>query len=285
MTVKSFLLYLGSLLLFTVASFAFAKQFAAPLKGSGTKLMLYGGFGSLMVSLFAYASTYITDNLFKIFLFLATLFLVFGIIHLLIVHRKYFMPLPEDNTKTFMGEVLFAMTVVLLTIVFFSSLQYFFKYEGKYFLFYPIMISAFTFFIPILVLKTFSAAYNIPAPAYNTWIYPETPISLPEDDPREKLLVIGFEIAKKEADVKKTYFRAKSPENIYLGDLYYFFINDYNDIQSETPLEVKNKSGEVYEWVFQLKTEWYQGHKVLDPYATVKDNGIKENSVIICDRI
>jgi hypothetical protein len=98
------------------------------------------------------------------------------------------------------------------------------------------------------------------------------------------LLVIGFEIAKKITDVKRTFFRAKAPENIYFGDLYYFFINDYNELQSETPIEFCTDK-EPCEWVFRLKRKWYQGERVLDPGRTVKDNGIKENSVIICERI
>jgi hypothetical protein len=97
-------------------------------------------------------------------------------------------------------------------------------------------------------------------------------------------LVIGFEIAKKPAD-KRTYFRAKAPENIYLGDLYYFFINDYNELQSETPIEFLDKNGEPYEWGFRLKTKWYQRTQIIDPSVRVKDNGIRENSVIICERL
>src|SRR4029079_11802767 len=106
---------------------------------------------------------------------------------------------------------------------------------------------------------------------------------LPPDDPNEKLLVIGFEIGKKSADLKKTYFRAKAPENLKLGELFYHFINDYNDLQSETPIEFSdNSQGIAYQWWFRIKPKWYQTNKILDPMLSFKSNGIKENSVIVC---
>lgn len=280
-----FFAYLGSLLACSIALFTLTKKFVEAFDASGKKPVVYGSLSSLIASLAGYASTYITNNLFTVFWVLAAIFLLFGVLHLLIVHKKYFQQKEVNNTKVFIGELFFAMSVILFTIVVFSSLQYFLKDNGKSFLFYPMMMSTFAFFIPVLVMQTFEAAYNIPAPVYNTWVYPDRPINLPEDDPREKLLVIGFEIAKKKTDLKRTYFRAKAPENIYLGDLYYFFINDYNELQSETPIHYLNEKDEPYEWAFRLKTKWYQGQKILDPSLTVKDNGIKENSVIICVRV
>ncbi len=282
MAIKIFLVYAGTLFACSIVLLTIVKQFAAGFIGSGKKPIIYGSLSSIIASLGAYASSYITDHLFVVFWIFAAIFLIFGIIHIAMTHKKYFSPQPEDQTKVFLGEVFFAMSVVLFTIVVFSSLQYFLN--DKSFLFYPMMMSTFAFFLPMLVVKTFDAAYSIPSPAYNTWSFPDKPIDMPEDDPREKLLVIGFEIAKKITDTKRTYFRAKAPEKIYLGDLYYFFISDYNELQSETPIEYC-KDQYMCEWLFSLKTKWYQKQKILDPSLTVKDNGIKENSVIICERI
>lgn len=283
MAIKFFLIYAGTLLAGSIVLLTIVKQFAGAFTGSGKKPIVYGGISSIIASLVAYASRYISDNLFTIFCVLAFIFLLFGIFHYAIIHKKYFSATSESRAKIVIGETIFAMSVVLFTILIFSSLLYFIK-EDRNFLFYPMMMSTFTFFIPGFFMHTFEAAYNIPPPEYHTWIYPDHPLDLPDDDPREKLLVIGFEIAKKVTDTKRTYFRAKAPENIYLGDLYYFFINDYNEVQSETPIEFC-KDKDPCEWVFRLKTKWYQGEHVLDPGRTVKDNGIKENSVIICERI
>jgi hypothetical protein len=286
LTAKSFfLVYLGSLLACSILLFTLVKQFAGSFGAGGKKPVLYGSFSSIIASLGAYAATYVTKNLFTVFWIFAGIFLSFGIIHMVINHKKYFSSDGKNGTKNFIGEVLFAMSVVLFTVLVFSSLQYFLTKDGKNFLFYPMMLSTLAFFIPVLVMHTFEAAYEIPPPVYPTWLYPDKPLNLPEDDPREKLLVIGFEISKKITDTKRTYFRAKAPENIYFGDLYYFFLNDYNEVQSETPIEFCDKSQAPCEWVFRLKRKWYQGRKILDPALSVKDNGIKENSVIVCQRI
>ena len=70
-----------------------------------------------------------------------------------------------------------------------------------------------------------------------------------------------------------------------LGDLYYHFLNDYNEVQSETPIEYTSDTGLPYEWWFRTKTKWYQPNRILDPALTFKDNYIKENSIIVCERI
>jgi hypothetical protein len=285
MATKFFLVYLGSLLACSIVLFTLVKQFAAEFAAGGKKPVLYGGFSSIVASLAAYGATYVTNNLFTVFWIFTGIFLSFGILHMIITHKKYFSPKEETDTRPFIGEIIFAMSVVLFTIAVFSSLQYFLTDDGKSFLFYPMMMSTLAFFVPVLVSHTFDAAFDIPPPVYPTWVYPDKPIDLPDDDPREKLLVIGFEIAKKIKDTKRTYFRAKAPESIYFGDLYYFFINDYNEVQSETPIEFCDNDDSPCEWIFRLKTRWYQGMKIIDPALTVKDNGIRENSVIICERV
>jgi hypothetical protein len=205
---------------------------------------------------------------------------------MLIIHKKYFSSYREGNTKLVIAEVFFALSVVFFTIVVFSSLQYFSSKQGTSFLFYPMMLSAVAFFVPMLVWYSFDAAYKIPAPVYTTWYYPiGSTIDLPPDNPKEKLLVIGFELAKKSADIKRTYFRAKSPEGLELGELYYHFINDYNELHPETPIEITNNDQEPYEWLFRMKNKWYQYNSILDPTISIRDNGIRENTVILCDRV
>ena len=284
MAIKFFLIYLGSLFMFSIVLLTIVKKFAQSFGGSGKRAVIYGALSSILASGAAYAATFVSDQLFTVFWFLAGIFLLFGIVHMLMVHKKYFSPTPENARKIFVGELIFALSVILFTVLIFSSLQYFLK--DKSFLFYPMTMSTLAFFVPLLFVHTFQAAYSIPSPVFSTWVYPlDNPIPLPDDNPREKLLVIGFEITKKATDSKRTFFRAKAPENILLGELYYHFINDYNELQSETPIEFGNNKNEAYEWAFRLKTKWFQTTSILDPSLSVKDNGIKENSVIVCERI
>ncbi|MEO6843523.1 MAG: TssN family type VI secretion system protein, partial [Ginsengibacter sp.] len=169
-------------------------------------------------------------------------------------------------------------------IVVFSSLQYFIN-NDKSFLFYPMLMSMLAFFIPLATLHTFNAAYSIPSAEFAVWQYPvNNPIELPDESPGEKILVIAFEISKKKGDRIKTNFRAKGPETMKLCDLYYHFINDYNDSQSETPIVYAENDNSTYEWWFRRKKKWYQKNHIFDPELTIRENKIKENTVIICER-
>lgn len=284
MEIKLFLSYIGSLLVLSVALTLLAKQMAEGFAKQGKKPIFYGTFSSLISAIVAFLGTFISNNLFTIFWIFAAVFLLFGIIHIRMVHNKYFSSKPADKMKVFTGELFFAASIVLFVIFVFSSLQYFVK-SDKEFIFYPMMLSTLAFFIPTLFYYTFEAAYSIPPAQYPTWFYPlHNPIDLPEEDPREKLLVIGFEIAKKISDAKKTYFRAKAPDGIKLGDLYYHFLNDYNELQSETTIQY-DLNGIANEWWFRTRPKWYQRTRILDPNLSVRENGIRENSVIICERI
>jgi hypothetical protein len=137
-----------------------------------------------------------------------------------------------------------------------------------------------------LFLQTFEAAYAIPPAKFKTWQYPlHQRIDIPDKKPGEKQLDIGFRIAKKTTDVKKTYFRALAPEGMPLGELYYHFINDYNDTYSETTIEYVSAEFEPEEWWFRRKPKWYQLQKILDPDISVRENGIRENTIVICERL
>ena len=105
-----------------------------------------------------------------------------------------------------------------------------------------------------------------------------------EDEMRD-LIVIGLEMEKGFKDNSRTYFRARTPIKMDLGDLFYHFINDYNDRYPNTPIDFVDANGQPYGWVFHLKPRWFGGAKTLDPDKAVFMNGIKENSVIICNRI
>jgi len=279
MALKMFLLYIGSFFAGSAALLAVVKSLV--LNFTVKKPAVYGIISSAVTSLIAFGILYLTQNPAVIYWILIGIFLLFGIMHFWFTHRRFFNP-KKPNVKVSWGEVLFATSVILFTIVAFSSLLYFFR--DKQFMFFPILMSALMFFVPLAFFNMFKAAYVIPHAHYTTWSYPVKPIDLPDEQEGEKLLVIGFEIAKKPTDTK-TYFRAKAPENMPLGELYYHFINDYNDLQSETPIHYNNSESEAVEWWFRIKPKWYQTTRILNPHGTIAQNKIKENTVIICERL
>lgn len=283
MALKSFLIYFLPFLVGSFALFAVIKQYTTSFATQGKKPLMYGSLGSLLSSGMAFGATYVSENLFIVFWVMAAVYFLFGIVHLAIAHKKFFNHRKESKSKLFYAELMFSVTVILFSVAAFAALQYFLK--DKSFLFYPMLLSLLFFFVPFLLNNTFLAAYEIPSASFPTWQYPlSQSIDLPDEKEGERLYVIGFEIAKKETDDKRTFFRAKAPEGFVLGELYYHFINDYNELQSETPIQFINADGEAQEWYFRTKPKWYQRSKILDATKTIEEVGIRENTVIICER-
>jgi hypothetical protein len=284
MVIKLFLIYIGSFFTCSVALIFMVKNYVDTFASKSKKPVLWGGLAATGFSGGAYLTTYLTNHLFTIYWVLCIVFLFFGFLHVLFFHKKYFTSNINNRDKVIIGEILFAISMIFFTIVVFSTLQYFFK--DKDFMFFPLLMSMLCFFIPITLLHTFEAAYKIPLPIFATWYYPlETPIDLPDEKINEKLLVIAFEISKGAKSNIKTNFRAKGPETMLLGDLYYHFLNDYNELQSETPIEFTDEKEEAFEWWFRIKRKWYQRQIILNPQLSIWDNKIKENNIIICERV
>lgn len=279
MALKLFLTYIGLFFVGATAIFTIAKTLV--LNFNVKKTLIYGLLSSSITSLVAFGTTFITEHPFALYWIFSALFFLFGCLHYWISHRRFFQT-KKFSIKVNSGELLYSLSVILVTVVALSSMLYFFR--DKQFMFFPILMSALLFFVPYFFSNMFRALYGIPHAHFTTWQYPSKPIDLPDESSDERLLVIGFEISKKPTDVK-TYFRAKAPEKMILGDLYYHFLNDYNELQSETPIQYQTADAEMQEWWFRIKPKWYQRNKVLDPQMTFIENGIKENSVIICERL
>jgi len=284
MAIKSFWIYIGSFLAGAIALIAAVKKFAEGFARNGLKPAIFGIIASVVFGGLAFLSTFISFSHYTIFWIICITFLGFGFFHIWFFHKKYFYTASQNRGGVIIGEILFSFALIFFSLVAFSALIYFVT-KDKSFPFYPMLTSMLTFFVPVSLFYTFEAANNIPDPVFASWIYPiHDPIDLPDERPNETLLVIAFEIAKKVSSPVKTNFRAKGPDTMILGDLYYHFINDYNELHSETTIDFADEHADSYEWWFRLKPKWYQFNRVLDPELTIRENKIRENSVIICER-
>jgi hypothetical protein len=285
MAIQYFLVFIGSVLGCSIALALVVKNLSQGIAVGGKKPFVYGSVSAIVTSVGAHLASYVIENPFTVFWILGSLFLLFGLIHVVFIHSRYFYAYRQNANKVLFAEILFGFSVILFSVVIFCSLQYFLKNE-KNFLFYPILMSTLLFFVPLLVFHAYEAAFNIPATVFPAWEYPlYQPIDLPDDNSSDKIVVIGFEIGKKNTDSRKTYFRAKGPETMKLGDFFYHFVNEYNDRYSETTIECTNKVDEPSEWWFHRKPRWYQTHKIYNPEMSMRENGIRENTVIICERL
>ncbi len=284
MALNYFLIFIGVLFSGSVLLWILIKTFAAAFAAQGKKPLIYAIISGLIAGGIAFGLTYATDDAFLLFWAFAGIFLVQGTVHMALMHAKFYKTKEDSFWKLFTGELIFSFCVVCISLLVFSAAEYFLK--DRNFLFYPVLMSSLFFFVPMLFYHAYKASLAIPHAVFPTWQYPlGKSIDPPDESEGERLLVIGFEIAKKNTDGKKTYFRARAPEGIKLGELFYHFINDYNELQSETPIQYIDHQNEAYDWWFRLKPKWYQANAILSPAETIKANDIRENSVIICERI
>jgi len=223
MAIPHFLAFIGSLLGCTIALAVVVKNLVVGFADNGNKPFTYGFVSAFIGSSAAFLSSYNTINPVQLFWFFGGVFFLLGILHILFIHNRYFDTKKNNSNKVLIAEVLFGLSIICFTVIIFSSLRYFWL-KDQDFLFYPVLMSALMFFVPLLAFHSFQAAYEIPTPVFPTWQYPVyESIELPEPNRKERILVIAFEVAKRAADSRKTYFRVGAPETWQLGELFYHF--------------------------------------------------------------
>lgn len=200
----------------------------------------------------------------------------------------------SGNSKSLWSELIFTLIAALLGCIGFLMVHRFFNPNdvAAYRLFsldgldFAMGTSIICFIIPWFVNQTFTSVLAIPNTILKQWYYP---VDEERDDPDEEklknLLVISFVFQKRVTDQHNTSFRAKAPVDMEMGELFYYFINDYNERHPNDMIEFANDAGEPYGWVFYKKLPFYTFQtQYMDADKTIFNNGIKENDVIICSR-
>jgi Type VI secretion system, TssN len=214
------------------------------------------------------------------FVGLQLLFVLLGILHL------YFMPkylLWSINEKAFGLKVLYSIIVAVFGYMFFIVV---FKWMNKDGYHYMAGSAALFFIIPLFVYQTFLKAVAMSPKIYTQWFYPiNVEMQEPEEEKLKNMLVISFEFQKKITEQHFTNFRAKAPRDMEFGELFYYFINDYNDRHPNSKIEVADQSMQPYGWIFYKKPRWYTiSTDYISTEKTFYANRIKENEVIVCRR-
>lgn len=284
MTTKTFSLFTGIVMAIVIAITTFLNKIFKGYVTVPGRLLLVGLLAAVLDAVLAFCIAYEEkEDEFTMFWLLCLLFLVSGIISIWQTDRCFHREEDEKEVTLKGAQVIYSTAILLLAAALFTAAIHFFG--DKNFLYYPELCSSLAFLIPLLCWYTYCAERAIPLPEYRLWGYPPTPIAVPEDNYNEKLLVIGFLLNKKTKDKNKTFFRAKTPESIRLGELFYHFINDYNELQNETPIEYLDENEEPITWWFRLKGKWFQPDRILDHSMSVRENKIKENAIIICEQV
>jgi len=187
------------------------------------------------------------------------------------------------DRRSFFAELLFTIFMSLFGCICFLLIYHSLSRNG---LEYVMVGSVLFFLLPFLVFHTFRRAVAIPPRIVKEWFYPVNEyIDEPEDSKMRNLKVISFEFQKQTNAPHFTNFRAKAPADMDFGDLFYYFINDYNERHSNSRIEVADLRGEPHGWIFYKKSRWFTVMtNYIDAEKTINNNRIKENDVIICAR-
>ena len=212
---------------------------------------------------------------------LQSYFLVIGILH---AHYLYTTQDWPDGSETLGAEFLFTLFLSILGAIPFLIVFHMVNRNG----FQYLMAGSILFFmIPWLFYLTFRKALAIPVKILYQWYYPvNAELEEPEDSKLKNLLVISFEFQKRASDSHLTNFRAKAPLDMDFGELFYYFINDYNERHKDSRIQYLSAEGNPDGWIFYKRPRWYTIYtKYLDAEKTIFSNRIRENDVIICSRI
>jgi hypothetical protein len=190
----------------------------------------------------------------------------------------------SGRERSFWFELIF--TVVVAAFGFMAFLIVFTWLNRGGFQYY-MASSALFIIIAFLLYSTFALAVNIPVKVYSKWFYPiREEVEDPDETKLKNMLVISFEFQKKKTDPHFTNFRAKAPSDMEFGQLFYYFINDYNERHPNGKIEYINELGTPDGWIFYKKPRWYSFRtKYIDTDKTFFINHIRENDIIVCKRV
>ncbi|AEH02104.1 TssN family type VI secretion system protein [Lacinutrix sp. 5H-3-7-4] len=227
------------------------------------------------------SSFVLNDTPLNSFIGIQIIFLILGILHIYVID-KFFPDLTKDKSGIF-HELLFTIIVLCLGLIVYLNVVNRFRPSFSF----TFLGASIVFLIPFLFNKLYKFAYNIPVSVYNKWIYPlDNSIKEPTKNELTNPAVISFEFQKNNDDKDITNFRIKAPENMDFGKLFYFFINDYNERHPESKIEYLNPATmQPQQWIFFFKPNWLGNLKHIDYNKTVSHNNVKENDVIVCQRV
>ncbi|MBL0341120.1 MAG: hypothetical protein IPP71_09450 [Bacteroidetes bacterium] len=207
---------------------------------------------------------------------------IIGIIHVVQMGRLF----GWRNVESFYQKMNMSLSILILAILVSGLIVYFCPPITAFWMIFPSSLLFFLF--PLLAISTFDYAVKVPPPIYKKWRYPENMI-LPDPDSIDfsNSHIVTFELKKNVRDSGNTFMKFKAPQDrLTFGDLFYLYMTEYNEKNRESPIQYMNENQQSYEWLFHIKPQkWFQSKIYIDPSLTVRENKIRENFIIISERI
>jgi hypothetical protein len=142
------------------------------------------------------------------------------------------------------------------------------------------------FLIPFLFLQAWYYLDLIPVREYKMWFYPMDQ-EMPDLDfvDLSQIEVIQFVFKKRTLDPSATNFTSKAPLEMPLAQLFFIFINDYNEKNSLQTIEFASDKGLPYGWLFYRKVRWPRRRHFHDPDQSFRQNAVRPGEWIYAERV
>ena len=252
----------------------------APVSTETKRKIYYGIISFLLISISGALGYFVSGNSTALYLYFITMFLGLGVLHLYLM--RWLQLFGNDNT--FSSRVLYTIIIVLISMIGFFVTFYFLSHKSDFSLYFT--ISLWYLIVPMAILRCFDLALAVPPKMYKEWHYPAKPIVADMDKvDLSNFAIITYVFSKKFGDVEKSNFQSKAPYDIKLGDLFYFFLQEWNYKYPQANIQYNDENMQTFGWLFYVKDKWYQSKKFLDPEKTIRENDIKVNQIIQTLRI
>ena len=109
MAIPVFIAFIGSLLGCSIALAVVVKNLVVGFADNGKKPFTYGFVSGLLGSLAAFLTSYNSINPVRVFWLFGGIFFLFGILHILFVHNRYFNTKKNNSNKVLIAEILFGL--------------------------------------------------------------------------------------------------------------------------------------------------------------------------------
>jgi len=207
--------------------------------------------------------------------------LLIGFIHVWQMGKRF----GWRNQYSFIQKLMLSLIIVAVVMLVQSIVVWFCHPVKDLFLLFP--TASLPFLFPLFAFSVYDYSVAVPAPVYKTWIY-NSSIKLPDMDSIDfnNSYVLTFKLKKNMDDFEYTLIKFKSPlDRLTFGDLFYLYVDEYNEKHRDYPIQYLNKLNQPHEWIFYIKpSKWWQSKKYIDPSLTIRENKIGENFVIVSER-
>jgi hypothetical protein len=246
------------------------------VKKYGKKPFVYALILVILLALISLLQRTNSDQTDAYYYFAQVLALMLGTLHVWLSGRF----MPQISRNEFWKGLAATLLLMLLATLAAVTLYYFLLLD------YRFLTCILPFVIPYLCWHAIRLFFQIPARLYKSWYYPLN-ADMPDLDMIDlsQIEVVQFVFSKTPGDSTHTNFTSKAPLNMSLGQLFFIFINDYNDKNIQNPIGYLKPDRQPFGWHFFRKKKWFNQKQYFDADLSFRDNYIQPNEFIYAVRV